>query len=396
MKHYISKSLTATAAVLKPVSIAAILLGAPQVEAAVVEYTSAADFFAATTDQVTYGFDGIVDPIYPFGNVDSVDVGPATFTDAPDTSLMFVINPSFGAWPVSFLSGFEFSTPTANHSINVAMEPTTAIAFNFGSYFSADAPVIFTLSTGDAFTFDLPGTLLTSEFAGFVSDTEITSVSISTMAAVLDILDFTVATFAPPRSTAEFPLLPDVSTPPEEGEPVVFDFPLFDVEEEETVFIDPVIAVGYDYIINSGPIIASVLLPTIVSDDGQYTIWLWDGADNLFDIFLSNATAGDEFFFADHGYAAGVDRFRVLGIDHAALLDPTNPVAFVTGLTFVSAGTVDMSMAPVTFDTDAGGGGEATDVPEPTALTLFGAGLFGLGWMRRRASPRFGPASRQG
>ena len=150
------------------------------------------------------------------------------------------------------------------------------------------------------------------------------------------------------------------------------------------IFIDPVIAIGYDYIVSSGPNIATVLLPTILSDDGLYDIYLWDG--DGFDIFAGIAEDGVAFdFTALAGYTGGVDRFRVLGIDQAALLDPALNTAFVTGLTFVSAGTVVMSQTPVTFDTDAvTGGGNPNDVPEPMTLSLLGAGLAGVAWVRRR------------
>ncbi len=73
-----------------------------------------------------------------------------------------------------------------------------------------------------------------------------------------------------------------------------------------------------------------------------------------------------------------MDRFRIAGIDPAAGLDPNNPQAFVTGLTFVGAGTVNLTMTPLI-------GGSA--VPEPSSLILSGTGLLGLlgyGWCHRK------------
>lgn len=72
----------------------------------------------------------------------------------------------------------------------------------------------------------------------------------------------------------------------------------------------------------------------------------------------------------DAGYTpGGVSRFRILGIEISEMLDPTNPLAFVTGLTFTGTGTVSMRQVPVTFDTDA------TGVPEPAGLALLALGL---------------------
>jgi len=172
----------------------------------------------------------------------------------------------------------------------------------------------------------------------------------------------------PVGSTPEDPFMPTIDTA--DGS---FDFNV-GVLPGNPFFFDPVISVGYDYIVNSGPNIASVLLPVIPSDDGQYEIYLWDG--DGFDIFDGAATAGIAYLF-DSG---GVGRFRVLGIDETALLDPSDPAAFVTGLTFSTGGRLDLSMIPVTFDTDAQSG----TVPEPMTLSLLGAGLTGLGLMRRR------------
>ncbi len=168
-----------------------------------------------------------------------------------------------------------------------------------------------------------------------------------------------------PGETPENPLLPVVT---EDG----FNFD-FNVEIGQQVFIDPVIAVGYDYVVNSGPNIQTVMLPTIAGDDGVYNLLGFDGTD--FTIDLGELLAGDLFDFGP----GGVDRFRVVGIDAGALLDPLNPVAFVTALTFVDGGQVNLTQTPLTVDTES--------VPEPSsiALLLF-PGFVLLAAARRRRS----------
>ena len=151
-----------------------------------------------------------------------------------------------------------------------------------------------------------------------------------------------------------------------------FDF-LFEVLDGEVVYIDPEVAIGYDYVVtdSSSPLVASVILPTGFGDD-EYAIYVWDGSEY---VFVSELTAGDEYFFAD-----AVDNFRVMGIETDANVDPADPLAFITGLTFNSSGTVYMSQTPVVFNTDA------SAVPLPGTLVLMGLGLFAMGAYRRRAA----------
>ncbi len=102
----------------------------------------------------------------------------------------------------------------------------------------------------------------------------------------------------------------------------------------QMIFIDPPVAIGFDYAIGPGdPNFASVLLPDV--GDGVYDV-IANGAH-------STVLAGQQFFFPQGGVAA----FSVRGIDMSAGLDPLNVQAFVTGLTFVESGHFTGTMTPI-------------------------------------------------
>lgn len=163
----------------------------------------------------------------------------------------------------------------------------------------------------------------------------------------------------------ENPLLPIDDDTPES-----FDFSFEVTEPTIPVFIDPIVAVGYDYVVENGPNITSVILPDI--GDGEYEVYGFDGVD--FNIFLGDAYANIAFDFV----LGGVDQFQVLGIEVSEMLDPTDQTAFITGLTFASAGPVTMSQTPVTFDVPV------SSVPETSTLPLLGLGLLSFISLRRR------------
>lgn len=150
----------------------------------------------------------------------------------------------------------------------------------------------------------------------------------------------------------------------------VFQFN-FAVEAGVTYHIDPVLAIGYDYMAGVGdPFFRTVSLPVDIGD-GLYELWLWNGAD--WTLAAADLPGGVVHDFG----ASGVDRFRVLGIETSAGLDPDDATAFVTSLTFVGDGQFTGTQTPITLDVPA-------QVPEPAGEALLLAGLGALLLVRRR------------
>lgn len=139
------------------------------------------------------------------------------------------------------------------------------------------------------------------------------------------------------------------------------------------IFIDPAVATGYDYAIGAGdPLFASVTLPIGIGD-------------NFFTIAVGGQSftvaGGSVFDFTTHGFASGVATFEVTGIEIDAALNPSNPAAFVTELTFVGAGWFTGTQTPLVTIVSA--------VPEPDARALFGlAAVLLVAMVRRRRLPQ--------
>jgi uncharacterized membrane protein len=112
------------------------------------------------------------------------------------------------------------------------------------------------------------------------------------------------------------------------------------------IFIDPPVSVGYDYAIGkNNPKIATVRLPIGIGD-------------NLYRVksrgVKVTVAAGELLDFRTHGFPDGVSDFTVSCIEVEAMLDPANPQAFPTELTFMSAGTFTGTMKPLTGNPDKG------------------------------------------
>lgn len=132
----------------------------------------------------------------------------------------------------------------------------------------------------------------------------------------------------------------------------------------QTYYIDPASAIGYRYRTGAGdPNFASVVLPA-AGDDDFLLSYLFGGQ------WLSTRLlAGDRFLFPQ----GGVSAFDVGGIEESAGLDPFDATAFITGLTFIGAGSFTGTMEPV-----------VAAIPVPAGALLFASGLIAFGWTVRR------------
>ena len=142
------------------------------------------------------------------------------------------------------------------------------------------------------------------------------------------------------------------------------------VQAGQTYYIDPEVAVGYDYAIGAGdPNFRSVVLPTGIGD-GLYDVFTLDGLGQ-WQLAADDLAGGLVFDFG----ANGVGTFRVLGIETGAALDPLSTTAFITGLTFTGNGNFSGTQTPITVN---------TTVPEPSTLALVGLALFAASSRRPR------------
>ena len=115
-----------------------------------------------------------------------------------------------------------------------------------------------------------------------------------------------------------------------------------DVVANVPIFIDPPVAVGYDYAIGKGnPRIATVRLPIGIGDS-LYSLEV-DGR-------RYTLAGGVLFDFRAHGFSRGVAGFTVGCIETSAMLDPANPQAFPTELSFVATGRFTGTQKPLARD----------------------------------------------
>lgn len=169
-----------------------------------------------------------------------------------------------------------------------------------------------------------------------------------------------------------FPILPN-NLPNEETGAFVLEIP-DDIPAGETVWIDPPVAIGYEYEIDGDTEFASVSAPSLatVADLDGYFITV-DG------VSVAIAAGATLDFMAAFGVTP--TEFTLTGIDPLLMLDPANTVAFPTGVSFTTVtGSITVTMTPIVEGDNVG----AVPLPASALLYLGGVAAFGFAARRKR------------
>lgn len=166
------------------------------------------------------------------------------------------------------------------------------------------------------------------------------------------------------------PILPSNPPNPVTG---AFEIEIPDgVAAGDTTWIDPPIAVGYEYEVTGGAEFATVTAPSLatVADLDGYLITVGSAT-----AFIGAGQTLD--FLAAFGLTPTY--FTLTGINEALALDPLNQIAFPTGVSFTTQTfQTIVNMTPIIMDDTVGA------VPLPASMLLYLGGLAGFGFVARR------------
>lgn len=328
----------------------------------------------------------------------SVQVGSATFND-PLAELSAFTTPGAGAGGLDVLRGGDLLSFDGFQNPPTAF-PGDTVLINSAPGFSGDQYGLtnfsFSLSSpGSVFqntdfnTTDLQNFVQNYLSFGFGSTTlSFRNADLSGVLSVSALID-NVSLAATDNiliggATSSAPILPPAGGSTGGG----FSFGNVFVPNQNGIqFFDPEIAIGYTYETDGGSAFDAVVLPDI--GDGRYDLLLLDEILGEYVDTQMDILAGETFVFDE-----AVTSFRIGGIEVDAALNPDDPLAFVTGLSFDQSGFVNFTQTPLT--TNVGGDNEL-DIPEPptTFLALLGGmALAGLSRRNHRARGQKGRSRR--
>jgi hypothetical protein len=148
--------------------------------AATIQYTSAAAFAAATSNQTTIGFSGIVPAGASFMGFNPLVISGVRFATPLANTLVNVTRANFtpNNYPADFI--VDSANPSPNNTLTISLAAaTSAFALDFGGLgFSGASSATITLSNGNIFSANSLPTVGNTRFVGFVSADSITTLTL--------------------------------------------------------------------------------------------------------------------------------------------------------------------------------------------------------------------------
>jgi hypothetical protein len=310
-----------------------------------------------------------------YGNVSGLPAAPTNVTTALGVTGDYVQTWSEAMYADRYTPGASngtFGVPSGDRLFGIgsvaSLNPDTSINTSL-SLFGPQAG--FTASRSNLFSFVSRSVGVSNAFSGTVSEGNINVNKdnwlwspLYNISATLE--SITMTSDQTGSGTQANPFMPTTQSTTEQNSSTgtVYTFNDLSASVGNLIYIDPVVATGYSYSIDDGGLVSQIDLPDLAG--ANYSI-------NELGTWIS----ADVYEFANP-----VNSFSVTGIPVSAGLDPSNQSAFNTGLVFADSGNYDVTMTPITFNTDSN---PATATPEPGTMLLMGVGALGTAYMRRRA-----------